>query len=121
MRLPHLALVSTLALAGCGGTDSPGTDAGTQTRTQTIAALTGSVAAGESSFANRGCAGCHGADGTGTSAGIALQGPLKSDPKEEIIDVLLNGVSGTSMASYSGLEDQEIADLYAYMKSEFGN
>jgi mono/diheme cytochrome c family protein len=120
MRLPSLALVSTLALAGCGGTDNSGTDAGTQTRTQKIAALTGSVTAGGTSFANRGCAACHGANGAGTGSGVALQEPLKNDSKAEIIDVLLTGIPGTSMASYSGLEDQEIADLYAYMKSEFG-
>ncbi|MEN9799981.1 MAG: Cytochrome oxidase, cbb3-type, subunit [Pseudomonadota bacterium] len=124
MRLSRLVLVSTLALAGCGGTDTPGTDAGTdagaQTRTQQIAALTGSVTAGGNSFANRGCAACHGANGAGTGSGVALQAPLKDESKEEIIGVLLNGVSGTSMSSYAGLEDQELADLYAYMKAEFG-
>lgn len=118
MRLPHFALVSTLALAGCGGTDSPGTDAGTQTRAERIAAMTGSVSAGKLTYDNQ-CAGCHGSTGLGGTVGPALQEPLKNDPATEIIDVLLDG-KGATMPSYASLEDQALSDLYAYLKSEFG-
>ena len=120
MRHVLASLSLALILAGCGGTESPGTDGGAQTRTQKIAALPGSVTAGQGSYANRGCSGCHGATGLGSGSNPDLHEPLKNDTKEEVIDVLLNGVPNTAMSSYAGLEDQELADIYAYMKSEFG-
>jgi len=120
MRLALSSLVLSLALAGCGGADTSGTDAGVQTRTEKIGALTGDVAAGQLMYENNGCSGCHGAKGLGTTAGPALGEPLKNDPKAEVVDVLLNGVKGTAMSSYASLTDQQIADLYAYMKATFG-
>jgi cytochrome c oxidase subunit 2 len=120
MRLALPSLVLSLSLAACGGTDTSGNDAGAQTRTDKIVALTGSVSAGELVYQNNGCSGCHGAKGLGTASGPTLDEPLKNDGKAEIVEVLLDGVKGNAMASYASLSDQQIADLYAYMKSTFG-
>jgi len=120
LALSPLALSLSLALAGCGGADNAGTDGGTQTRTQRIAALTGDVAAGQLVYENNGCSGCHGATGTGTSSGKSLTATLKNDPRADVLDTLLNGVPNTAMGSYASLEDQQLADLYAYMKATFG-
>jgi len=121
MRLALTSLALSLALAGCGGADNAGNnDAGTQTRTERIVALAGDVAAGQLVYENNACSGCHGATGTGGSAGPTLQEPLKNDGKAEIIDTLLNGVPKTAMGSYASLTDQQLADVYAYMKTNFG-
>ena len=119
MRIVLSSFALSLALAGCGGGDSPGTDAGAQARADRIAALTGDVAAGQLQYENNGCSGCHGATGLGTSAGVALKEPLKNDSNVEIINVVLGG-KGQAMPAFGSLEDQAIADLYAYMKATFG-
>ncbi|MBM4378845.1 MAG: cytochrome c [Deltaproteobacteria bacterium] len=120
MRISLSSLALSLALAGCGGgSDTPATDAGVQTRADRVAALTGDVAAGQLQYENNGCSGCHGANGQGTYAGVALNGPMKSDSKVEIINVVLGG-KGTNMPAFGSLEDQAVADLYAYMKATFG-
>jgi mono/diheme cytochrome c family protein len=119
MRMALTSLALSLALAGCGGGDTPGTDAGAQTRADRIAALSGDVAGGQLVYENNGCSGCHGANGLGTSAGVALKEPLKNDSKVEIINVLLNG-KGSNMPAFGSLEDQAVADVYAYMKDTFG-
>lgn len=63
------------------------------------------------------CAACHGADGAGTDTYPSLveEVPEKSDAQLE--DIILNGTG--SMAPVA-LDEQELTDLLAYLRQEFG-
>mgnify|MGYP000952077755 CR=1 FL=1 len=89
---------------------------GPMSREEKIAALTGTAATGATLYTAQ-CASCHGADGKGTASGVDLWEPVKNDPATELLGVIINGKKGTSMASYSGLADQQLADLYAHLKT----
>lgn len=104
------ALSLSLALAGCGGDPVPAT------RAQTIEAITGSATQGKTSYESQ-CAACHGLDGKGTSGGSDLVNSVKTRTGEAFINAIIVGVSGTSMSAYGTLSDQEIANLYAYVKT----
>ncbi len=109
-----LALAVCVLAIGCGDdsttTTNNTTNNGTD-RAATIAALTGSTTGGETIYVQL-CSVCHGADGAGTAAGNSLVDSTKT--KDEVIDSILNGVSGTTMASFASRTDQEIANLTAY-------
>lgn len=95
------------------------TACGPVTQADQIAALTGTASAGQALYTST-CASCHGANGKGTGSGVDLFEPLKNDPATEVIETILNGKTGTSMAAYKTvLTNQQIADLYAYMKATF--
>lgn len=91
-------------------------------RTSTIADLDGDVANGEAVYTAN-CVVCHLTDGTGeTNGGVGDDLVLafsESDDDLEYIDVILNG-EGEMTAFGSSLEDQDIADLMAYMRDAFG-
>jgi len=113
-----LALAICAVAVGCGDTATTTTNNNTNNTTNsgtdravTIAALTGSATDGEAVYGQL-CAVCHGADGAGTAAGNSLIDSTKT--KDEAIDSILNGVSGTTMASFAARTDQELADLTAY-------
>lgn len=98
--------VMTVALsAGCGAAP---------TRSEQIIALTGDASAGATLYAAQ-CASCHGTSGGGTASGVALVGLTSHHAPIEIVEVLLTGKAGTSMASYAGLGDQQLADLLAHV------
>ena len=109
-----LSLVSMLS--GCGGASS--------SRASTIAGLTGTATNGSSVYANT-CSSCHasnatGGGGTGPDGGLlypSLVERSKALSETDFIGFTLNGVPGTSMISYSTLTDQQLADVYAYVKS----
>jgi len=103
-------LALTLALAGCGGDPVPAT------RAQTIEAITGSATQGKSTYDAQ-CGACHGSDGKGTSVGSSLVSSVKTRTGEAFINAIIVGVSGTSMSAYGTLSDQEIANLFAYVKT----
>lgn len=111
-----LFLVTVLAMA-CGEEGPTGG------RVATIADLTGDVGNGEAVYTAN-CAVCHLADGTGeTNGGVGddLVQSLSDEPEEdsEYIDIILNGEG--DMTAFDGLlEDQEIADVVAYMRDAFG-
>jgi mono/diheme cytochrome c family protein len=65
----------------------------------------------------RECVACHGADGLGTSLAPALNDPaLRAKPVEDLERTLLNGLSGTLMASWqSKLSDEEVTALLALL------
>jgi cytochrome c oxidase cbb3-type subunit III len=64
------------------------------------------------------CSRCHGADGTG-GMGPSLARPQLRRAADEagIIDILQNGVPGTSMAAAFWLSEREIAQVAAYVRS----
>jgi mono/diheme cytochrome c family protein len=95
------------------------TACGPMTQADQVAALTGTASAGQALYAST-CASCHGANGKGTGSGVDLFEPLKNDPATEIIETILNGKTGTAMSAYKTvLTNQQVADLYAYMKATF--
>ena len=100
----------TLLTLGCGGSDPEHPAYG----------LTGSASDGADVYADT-CASCHGADGSGgTGSALTETGPGMS--RTEIIDILIDGIPGTSMVSYrSILTAQEIADVAAYVEREWGS
>jgi len=98
-------------------------------QTVAAAASSGNSAAGAQVFAQN-CVACHGADGTGALPGTpdftAASGPLaKSD--EELLRHMSEGFqtpgSPMPMPAHGGnheLNDQDMANALAYLRSEFG-
>lgn len=100
-----------VAAIACGDDSSSSNDSIGGDRAATIAALTPDVTNGQAQFESI-CSLCHGIDGTNDSLGFDLTKSTKS--KSEIIDVLLNGIAGTTMTNYANMSDQNLADLAAY-------
>lgn len=106
-------LVSLVALtlglfAGCGP----------MSRTEKIAALTGTATAGKTVY-EANCSSCHGSSGKGTpsSSNVDITDHVKEHPAADFLAFIVNGVPNTNMASYASLSDQQLADLYAYIKN----
>jgi len=101
-------LAWALMLGACGG------DEANDDRIAAILELDGDVAAGATGYASN-CASCHGADGEGGTGPAMADAVTLSD--EDIVDVVLNGVGG--MPGFDSLEDQEIADILAFVTDTF--
>jgi mono/diheme cytochrome c family protein len=134
-RVPLLALVAVLALAGCGGgkevSPLPKTVIGT------IAAppasnVKGDSAAGKTLFASQGCGGCHTYAPAGSNGNVgpkldklaadakkANQGSLQAYTHESIANpsaYVVPGFPNGVMPAYGGqLSDKQIADLVAFL------
>ncbi len=107
------AWLAVLLLVACG--DDEGDTTGDD-RVADVLALTGSASAGATVYTDT-CAVCHGANGEG-GAGSALATVADSLSDEEVVDTILNGTSG--MVAYDGqLTDQQIADVFAYLRETF--
>lgn len=107
MKLNALTLL-TLGLLACGAADDTGSEL------DAILALSGDATTGEQVFATS-CAACHGTDGTGgTGPDLYEVSPGLSD--EDLLDIMLYGIG--SMPAVS-LEDQEAADVLAYVQASF--
>lgn len=107
--MKQLIVVVALALSACGG------------RADQIAKMTGTASSGETLYTQT-CADCHGPDGAGTASGVDLHGPAKNKAAAEIIETIISGKANTAMIPYGNTySDQQIADLYAYIKSTFGS
>ena len=103
-----------LFAAGCPPTDGPGDPS----RVDDILSLTGDEATGGQVYAGR-CQSCHGADGSGEGVvGPSLVDHVPATSDEDILDIVLEGDGG--MPSAADLDDQDLADLLAYMNSEWG-
>lgn len=99
------AVVMAAWATGCSG-DGGETDA-----------VVGDAAAGATLFSQR-CVACHGEDGTqGTNGAADLPVVVPTLTDAEIADVLENG-KGDMPAQTD--DPQEIADLIAYLRQEFG-
>ena len=70
-----------------------------------------------------GCQGCHQPSGKGIAGQFAaLDGSkLVNGPKLDQITLLLNGKSGTAMASFKHLSDKDLAGVMAYTRSSWSN
>ncbi|MBV72389.1 MAG: hypothetical protein CMH52_13780 [Myxococcales bacterium] len=64
------------------------------------------------------CTACHGSDGNGTTDGPNLETRNVIRTKQDLIGVLLDGRG--NMPSWDGLDDQELADLVAFLQATFG-
>lgn len=119
-----IGFLMAMVLVGCNGDDG-GDDTGASTDDSGTGgqhpalSLTGDATAGSTVYGNScGLSTCHGADGAGTdseAADLAGQVPALSD--EALVGVIVNGV-GSMPPQY--LEDQQIADVLAYLNQEFG-
>ncbi len=69
------------------------------------------------------CIACHQASGQGMGAAFpALAGNERViEDREWVKDVVINGVSGTAMQSYSRLSDEELAGLLTYIMNAWDN
>lgn len=114
MRLiVSLMAVTAMACDAGGSTD----------RVTTIESLTGDLASGETVYTEN-CAVCHLEDGTGDlngGVGIDLVQLYTDEPNGEhdFIGTVLNG-EGDMTAFADMLDDQQIADVMAYLKDAFG-
>ena len=120
-----IALSVLLLIPACGsesdgdsGADTGGsTDTG-GVSTADIAALTGDVTAGETVYANS-CAFCHTATGGENGTTPALTDRVPGLSKDAVIENVLNG-KGSMPGFASTLENQQIADVVAYVQATFG-
>jgi len=112
MRSVTLLIAASALLAACGeGTPSPDE----QATIDEVLALTGDVEAGATVYSDN-CASCHAADGSGgTGPSLIEEVPETSD--EEIVDIVL---FGREAMPDLGLENQEVADVLAYLRDTFG-
>jgi len=99
--MPRIALIAVLLspLTACGSSATEG--------------LTGDPAAGANVYAAN-CASCHGVNGEG-GTGPALAG--EAEETAELEDIILNGEGEMPAIP---LEDQELADVIAYLQETFG-
>jgi len=79
-------------------------------------------ARGEKAYATN-CVACHQATGVGLPGAFpALNGSkVVKGPKEDHIDTVLNGRSGTAMASFKQLSDVELASILTYERNAWDN
>jgi mono/diheme cytochrome c family protein len=120
-QLLAITFAMTLVPACDDGGDESGGEEGGGSRTDMILALSGTSAAGQTVFtANCGVASCHGADGNtpGTSSTKRLSDEIPGLSDKQIVDIVING-EGT-MPPQTGLSDQQVADVLAYVQETFG-
>jgi mono/diheme cytochrome c family protein len=103
--------VIALWFVGCGGD-----------RIDTIAGLTGDVEEGATLYATgdgtgAGCASCHAADGSG-GTGPSLVDRAPDLDEDALITVIITGYG--DMGPQAQLDDQEVADVVAYVRETFG-
>ncbi len=80
------------------------------------------IARGENVYAAN-CVACHQANGQGVPGAFpALDGSqVVMGPMDPHINVMLNGVPGTAMASFARLSDVELAAVSTYVRDAWGN
>jgi len=80
------------------------------------------IASGEKVFAAN-CAACHQANGKGVpNAFPALDGSkVVNGPPADQIHLVLNGKTGTAMASFKGLSNADLASVITYTRNAWGN
>jgi len=87
-------------------------------RIDRVLGMTGDVDAGRLQFAET-CATCHGATGEGTSFAPNLFTRVPSRDGESLVQTLIQG-RGQMPAWGDQFADQRLADLYAYLRDNFG-
>jgi mono/diheme cytochrome c family protein len=128
MRRPTLivllavALLVPLGLVACGGEEEAAPTAETvegtlpedTTEESPGATLEGDASAGEEIFAANGCGGCHTLEAAGTSGEVGPNLDEAQPSFEVAVETITNG-SGAMPAFGDQLEDQQIADVAAYV------
>lgn len=108
----------TFGPCSCASADD-GADSGTQlTRAQTILSMTGVSATGQTVYLQQ-CVSCHGAAGdavTPNTDNKSMVAYVKANTAESVVNIVINGVPMTAMVSFAALSDQNMADLFAYVK-----
>ena len=120
-----------LALAACGGGEEVRPTAETVIGEITQAELTGDAESGKALFASQGCNGCHAFEAAGSDAevGPSLNDDLEGHAEENGQSVeeyvhsslvspnayVVDGYSEGVMPPYASLEQQELADLVAFI------
>lgn len=121
--MPALFLAGSLVLAmGCddGDQDDTGGGSGGEDRAAAIFALDGDAASGATLFTSSGCSSeaCHGPDGLSGMATPGLDTSVAASDDPQIVNSFLNGRGG--MPPQGSLDDQQLADLLAYVSDTFG-
>lgn len=88
-------------------------------RVATILTLTSNAAAAQGNYSAV-CAACHGADGTGVAPNPALTDRVPALTDDEIVTVILDGKGNMDAYKFT-FNNQEIADLLAYVRTNFGS
>jgi mono/diheme cytochrome c family protein len=104
--------LTVLAFTSCGTATPP-------TRAQTIAGLTGVAATGQNLYMQQ-CVSCHGPAGDAMTASTdnkSMVAYVKANTSDAVIGIFIAGVPMTSMVSFQALSDQNLADIYAYVKN----
>ncbi len=107
-RLLIAAAILTIAPA-CSEEENP--------KTEGILELSGDAADGKLTYDNN-CSSCHGADGTGNGSAPSLAEHASHESDSEIVTIILDGEG--SMPSFSNLSDQEVANILAYIREQWG-
>ena len=95
-------------LIACGSSD----------RVADIEALSGDPDVGAEVYQTE-CGGCHGVEGEGgVGPAMADVTPIHTD--SELISIILYGV-GDTMPAHEYMSDQEVADVLAWSRQEFGD
>jgi mono/diheme cytochrome c family protein len=116
--MKKILLVLTAALAlGCGGDDETGSSGGGEV--DAILALSGNSAAGSAVYTQTcGISSCHGSSGNNgsqTAGDLPVAVPAASD--SSIVTTVIKGQD--SMPAQGALEDQQVADVLAYLRDTF--
>jgi len=102
--------------AGAEAAETGGTETGAETTTTEAAppAAEGDAAAGKSVFASAGCAGCHTLAAAGASGAV---GPNldESQPGAQLVEDRVRNGSGAMPAFEGQLDDEQIADVTAFV------
>jgi mono/diheme cytochrome c family protein len=125
-----LALLLPLLVVACGGEETigplPETVEGTVAQATTETGETGGEAgaegdpeAGAEVFASAGCGGCHTLEDAGTNGNVGPNLDESQPPLELVIDRVTNG-AGVMPAFKDQLDEQQIADVSAYVVQATG-
>jgi len=119
-RSALVALLAVLALAGvaagCAGEDTvtPAPETVVGDLPEPAEATPGDPAAGKEVFASAGCGSCHALADAGISATVGPNLDETKPPAELVVDRVTNG-AGIMPAFKGQLDDQQIADVAAYV------
>jgi mono/diheme cytochrome c family protein len=116
MRAMRFLVAAVLVACGGDGGGGDTDETGTTDRVDVVIALTGVAADGEAPYKST-CGICHGDDGTGPISDFT--GDVPGLAEEDVIRIIIRG-TGTMASQGGNLDDQEIADVSAYVIATFG-